>query len=73
MRLLLVWITYLDHEPEMSWTEKFLREAPRDVRLNAVKVLPRLLEQLIAEGDKLASETAKGVGEAKQITASLKD
>ncbi len=68
----LTWLTYYDHDPESSWSEKFLREAPRDVRVLAVKVLPQLLDELALQGEKLASKTADRAGDARKIAASLK-
>ena len=68
----LTWLTYYDHDPEGSWSEKLLREAPRDVRLLAVEVLPQLLDELALQGENLASKTGERVADAKKIAASLK-
>src|SRR5262249_22096162 len=49
-----------------------LRDAPRDVRLQAIQGIPKLLEKLIEEAKKLTAEITKKTVEARMLVVSLK-
>lgn len=57
--------TYVDEDPDETWTQYFLREAPRDLRLECVDKIPELLEKLVEKGQKIAQQViakAEAVG-----------
>lgn len=53
-------------------TEWILRDAPREVRLQAIVGIPQLLEKLIEEANKLTAEVTKKTTEARMLAVSLK-
>jgi len=67
----LSWVQYKEHDPDATWDEKPLREAPRDVRLLAVKMLPHLLDELAKNSEELAAKAATRVQEAREMAAAL--
>jgi len=67
----LVWVSYVNEDPEVTWQEKLLRESPREIRLLAVKKLPALLAELVKKTDDLAAETADMAIEAGELAAAL--
>jgi hypothetical protein len=52
-------------------TEWVLRDAPRDIRLKAIDAIPKLIEALIAEANRLAAEVTKKTTEARMLAASI--
>lgn len=68
----LVWVSYVNEDPENTWQEKLLRESPREIRSLAVTKLPDLLSDLAKRADELASETADRAIEARDLASSLK-
>ena len=65
------WVRYGDTDPEGTWDEKPLREAPRDVRLSAVRMLPHLLDELAKNAEGVAVKAAERVQQAREIAAAL--
>lgn len=62
-----------------SWIAEFedydkwiFRDAPRELRMEAIAGLPRLLEKLIEEANKLAEEVSKKTAEARTVVAAIK-
>jgi len=53
------------------WEEWVLRDAPRKFRLQAIDGIPKLLERLIGEANKLAGEISKKTGEARVLATSI--
>jgi hypothetical protein len=60
-------ITEFDH-----WEEWVLRDAPRERRMQAIAGIPKLLEKLIAEANKLAAEVTEKTTEARMLAVSIK-
>jgi uncharacterized phage infection (PIP) family protein YhgE len=69
----LVWVSYIDEDPEGTWEEKFLRESPREIRLLAAKKLPELISELVKKANDLAADTAKRASEASELADALKE
>lgn len=62
-----------------SWIAEFeayekwvFRDAPRELRMQSIAGLPKLLEKLIAEANKLAEEVSKKTAEARTMAAAIK-
>src|SRR6476646_3208299 len=58
-----------EREGRIEWT---LRDAPRDVRMEAINSIPKLLERLIEEAQKLTADVTKKTSEARMLAASIK-
>lgn len=62
--------------PDNDYPEEYqqwvLRDAPRDVRLKAIEGIPKLLEKLIEEANKLTAEITKKTTEARMLAVSIK-
>lgn len=61
------WISDFEHSEK--W---ILRDAPRERRMQALDGIPALLEKLIAEATKLASEVAAKTAQARALAESIK-
>ena len=60
------------HPPGQSdRTEWVLRDAPREIRIKAIGAIPKLIEALIAEANRLAAEVTKKTTEARLLAASI--
>jgi len=64
-------VDYIDEDPDSTWDERFLREAPREVRLAAIGKLPDLIRVLIQESEKSAREAMAKAEAAREIAAGL--
>jgi hypothetical protein len=65
-------LTYIVAEESDEYEEfAFLREAPRDLRLNAIDKLPELLEALVEKAVQTAQEATRKAEKAGQIAAGL--
>jgi hypothetical protein len=53
-------------------TDWVLRDAPREVRIRAIGAIPKLLEALIAEANRLAAEVSRQTVEVRTLSASIK-
>jgi hypothetical protein len=59
---------YADSESLQEWT---LKDAPREMRLNAIDGIPKLLEKLIAEATRLTQQIADKTAEARKLAQSI--
>lgn len=55
-----------------QFQEWILLDAPRERRLQAIQGIPKLLENLIEEADKLTAEISKQTSQARMLAASIK-
>jgi len=65
-------LTYIIAEESDEYEEfAFLREAPRDLRLNAIDKLPELLDALVEKAVQTAQEASRKAEKAGHIAAGL--
>ena len=67
----LLLVTYISEDPDTTWNEQALLEAPRDWRIAAVDKIPVLIQKLVDQVNKSATEAATKAAKAKQIAASI--
>ncbi len=58
--------------PDDRRTEWVLLDAPREVRMKAITAIPKLIEALIAEANRLAAEISKKTTEARMLATSIR-
>lgn len=63
--------TFIDEDPDATWQEYFLREAPRDLRLECVDKIPELLRKLVENAQKVAKQAAGKAETLGQIATIL--
>jgi hypothetical protein len=54
------------------WKDWVLKDAPRDIRLQAIDGIPKLLEKLILAAEQLTKENSQKVTDARVLASSIK-